>query len=170
MEVQTKYDWQLYWTSIFEELYIELLEDAERASLKFPDDFHKKPAWKLLEAVDSHTTNLIPQDPNSFDYGLGTTLGAGRKNWRRVKKHFPSRYRLFFQFSTSPVKCIVYAYFNNRQEGIIRRAGHKKDIYIHFGKLLDSSAIPNKWSDLLSSANPTELDLEDGDAEEQRGA
>ena len=73
-------------------------------------------------------------------------------HWRRVKKGLPNRYRLFFRFASSPVKLIVYVWFND--EDTLRKAGAKTDVYETFGRMLAKGSVPHSIDELLVQATP----------------
>jgi toxin YhaV len=64
-----------------------------------------------------------------------------------VKKGMPDRYRLFFRFASSPVKVIVYVWFND--EDTLRKAGSKTDVYEAFKRMLARGQVPNDMGELL---------------------
>lgn len=55
----------------------------------------------------------VPADPAAQVFRLGHKLGEENGHWRRVKKGMPQRYRLFFQFVSSPLPLIVYVWLND---------------------------------------------------------
>lgn len=59
----------------------------------------------------------------------------------------PDRYRLFFRFASSPVKVIVYVWFND--EDTLRKAGSKTDVYEAFKRMLARGQVPNDMGELL---------------------
>ena len=62
----------------------------------------------------------------------------------------PDRYRLFFRFASSPVKVIVYVWFND--ENTLRKAGSKSDVYESFKRMLARGVVPGDIDDLLRVA------------------
>ena len=98
-------------------------------------------------------TDLVPANPDAPEFRLGKTLGPENTHWRRVKKGMPDRYRLFFRFASSPVKVIVYVWFND--EDTLRKAGSKTDVYQTFRRMLSRGVIPRDIDELLeASAEP----------------
>jgi toxin YhaV len=93
---------------------------------------------------------LVPANPDAADFRLGKTLGAGNTNWRRVKKGMADRYRLFFRFASSPVKVIVYVWFND--EDTLRKADLKTDVYEAFKRMLARGVVPSDVAELLADA------------------
>ena len=92
----------------------------------------------------------MPTNPDAPQFRLGKTLGSANTNWRRVKKGMPDRYRLFFRFASSPVKVIVYVWFND--EDTLRKAGSKSDVYESFRRMLARGEVPGDIEDLLREA------------------
>jgi toxin YhaV len=52
----------------------------------------------------------------------------------------PDRYRLFFRFSSAPVKVSVSVCFND--EDTLRKAGSKTDVYAACKRMLARSVVP----------------------------
>lgn len=48
------------------------------------------------------------QDPTHPEYLLGNTLGTEHRDWRRIKRLLPSRYRMFSNFSARIKKSSSY--------------------------------------------------------------
>ena len=93
---------------------------------------------------------MVPANPDAPEYRLGKTLGADNTNWRRVKKGMPERYRLFYRFASSPIKVIVYVWFND--EDTLRKAGSKTDVYETFRRMLARGLVPRDMDTLLKQA------------------
>ncbi|MEI8594016.1 type II toxin-antitoxin system YhaV family toxin [Photobacterium sp. Hal280] len=120
------------------------------------------PTIKLFEAVDTLISEKVPADPNAKPYRLGSYLGKNYSSWRRIKKmSLPDRYRLFFRFSSTPPKSIVYAWLND--ESTLRKSGSKTDPYKVFVKMLKGGKVPNEWSELLDEADALALIDEEKD-------
>ncbi len=62
----------------------------------------------------------------------------------------PDRYRLFFRFASSPVRLIVYVWFND--EDALRKAGSKTEVYEVFKRLLIRGEVPLSIAVLLSES------------------
>ena len=80
-------------------------------------------------------------------------LGWSRGLWR-MKKGMPDRYRLCFRFASSPVKPIVYVWFND--EDTLRKAGAKSDVDAVFRRMLERGEVqrgevPGSIGDLLTA-------------------
>jgi len=61
----------------------------------------------------------------------------------------PSRYRLFFVFSSTKNN-IIYVWMNN--EFCLRAEGSKSDVYIVFQKMLDRGDIPSKYLEIAEDS------------------
>ena len=103
-----------------------------------------------MASVYRAVTELVPANPDAPDFRLGKTLGPDNTNWRRVKAGMPDRYRLFFRFASSPVKMIVYVWFND--EDTLRKAGSRTDVYETFKRMLARGVVPNSINALLDDA------------------
>ena len=143
--------WSLYYYRVFK----VALDELEAAVLKLaadnPQGYKTHPKTKLLASIYRAVTQLVPANPDATDFRLGKTLGATNSHWRRVKKGMPDRYRLFFRFSSSPVKLIVYVWFND--EDTLRKAGAKTDVYETFKGMLSAGRVPSSISELLSASS-----------------
>lgn len=118
-----------------------------------PLGYKVHPKTRLLASVYKAVTQVVPADPDHPDFRLGKTLGIQYSHWRRVKKGMPERYRLFFRFASSPVKLIVYVWFND--EDTLRKAGAKTDVYEAFKRMLMRGEVPTSIDALLAeSARP----------------
>jgi toxin YhaV len=67
-------------------------------------------------------------------------------HWRRVERGLPPRYRLFFRFSSQPVRIILYAWLND--EATLRKAGAKTDLYAVFQRMLRRGEVPSDIEEL----------------------
>jgi toxin YhaV len=115
-----------------------------------PAGYKTHPKAKLLASVYRAITQLVPANPDAPQFRLGKTLGSAKTNWRRVKKGMSDRYRLFFRFASSPVKVIVYVWFND--EDTLRKAGSKSDVHESFRRMLARGEVPGDIEDLLREA------------------
>lgn len=129
---------------------MDLLERVELLTDQDPDGFYTHRDYKFFENVTNCIEYRILQEPSNKEFNLGRTLGKDYKNWRRAKHGLPSRYRLFFRYS-SQAKEIVLAWLND--EASIRRAGHKNDVYETFKKMLKSNKIPKSYDELVRSSS-----------------
>jgi len=84
---------------------------------------------------------------------VGHTPGPQYAHWRRIKRGLPSRYRLFYCFSSSPVKVIVYAWLND--EATLRKAG-AKTVYAVFQRMLARSEVPSDIDALTKGGSALE--------------
>ena len=142
--------WRLYYHRIFEAALDELELAVSKLAATDPAGYKTHPKTKLLASVYRTIAQLVPADPDAPDFRLGKTLGAGHGHWRRVKKGLPDRYRLFFRFASSPVKVIVYVWFND--EHSLRKAGSKTDVVEAFKRMLARGVVPDGIDALLREA------------------
>ena len=143
--------WSLYYYRTFKAVLDELEAVVSKLAADDPASYETHPKTKLLASVYRAITQLVPGNPDAPDFRLGKTLGADNTNWRRVKKGMPDRYRLFFRFASSPVKVIVYVWFND--EDTLRKAGSKTDVYEAFKRMLARGEVPGGIDDLLREAS-----------------
>jgi toxin YhaV len=143
--------WRLYYYRSFKAALDELEVVVTRLAADDPAGYKTHPKTKLLASVHRAITQLVPANPDAPDFRLGKTLGADNTNWRRVKKGMPDRYRLFFRFASSPVKVIVYVWFND--EDTLRKAGSKTDVYEAFKRMLARGVVPARIDELLSDSD-----------------
>ena len=128
---------------------MDLLRRAEELSERDPDGFYNHRDYKFFDDVFKCIRDRIRTDPGNKDFNLGNTLGKKYKNWRRAKKGLPNRYRLFFQYSSQSMD-IILAWLND--ESSIRRAGHKKDVYNVFVKMLEAGSVPASYDELVEKS------------------
>lgn len=144
----------LYYFRIFKAALDELEAAVTQLAQDDPKGYKTHPKTKLLASVYKAIIEVVPGNPDAPEFGLGKTLGADNTNWRRVKKGMPDGYRLFFRFASSPVKVIVYVWFND--EDTLRKAGSKTDVYETFRQMLARGLVPRDMDTLLKqSANAT---------------
>lgn len=139
--------WRLYYFRVFKAALDELEATVIELARKAPGGYKTHPKTKLLASVYRTVTQLVPTNPDALEFRLGKTLGAGNTNWRRVKAGMPDRYRLFFRFASSPVKIVVYVWFND--EDTLRKAGSKTDVYETFKRMLARGFVPSDIDALL---------------------
>jgi toxin YhaV len=142
--------WSLYYHRTFKAALDELEAVVSKLAADDPAGYKTHPKTKLLASVYRAITVLVPANPNAPDFRLGKTLGSDNTHWRRVKKGMPDRYRLFYRFASSPVKVVVYVWFND--EDTLRKAGSKTDVYEAFKRMLARGVVPTGITELLSSA------------------
>ena len=142
--------WSLYYYRTFKASLDELEAVVAKLAADDPAGYKTHPKAKLLASVYRAITQLVPANPDAPQFRLGKTLGSANTNWRRVKKGMPDRYRLFFRFASSPVKVIVYVWFND--EDTLRKAGSKSDVYESFRRMLARGEVPGDIEDLLREA------------------
>jgi toxin YhaV len=142
--------WSLYYYRTFKAALDELEAVVTKLAADDPAGYKTHPKAKLLASVYRAITQLVPANPDAPQFRLGKTLGSANTNWRRVKKGMPDRYRLFFRFASSPIKVIVYVWFND--EDTLRKADSKSDVYESFRRMLARGEVPGDIEDLLREA------------------
>lgn len=139
--------WRIYYFRAFAAALVELEADVASLAARAPDRYRGHPKTRLLASIYKTITVTVPADPSHPDFRLGRSLGRDYGNWRRVKHGLPARYRLFFRFASSPVKLIIYVWFND--EDMLRKAGARTDVYGAFARLLSRGEIPDSVDALL---------------------
>jgi toxin YhaV len=142
--------WSLFYYRTFKAALDELEAAVTKLAAEDPAGYKSHPRTRLLASVYRAINQLVPANPDAPDFRLGKTLGAGNTNWRRVKRGLPDRYRLFFRFASSPVKVIVYVWFND--EGTLRKSGSRTDVYEVFKSMLARGVVPANIAELLPDA------------------
>lgn len=142
--------WQLFYFRLFKAALDDLEEIVTKLAQQDPDGYKAHPKTRLLASVYKAMTQLVPTDPDHSDFRLGKTLGSKYTHWRRVKKGMPDRYRLFFRFASSPVRLIIYVWFND--EDTLRKAGAKTDVYEAFKRMLARGEVPSSIDTLLAES------------------
>lgn len=143
--------WQLFYFKLFKLVLDELEQAVTQLARQDPGGYKAHPKTRLLASVYKTITQLVPANPDHPDFRLGKTLGAQYANWRRVKKGMPDRYRLFFRFASSPVRLMVYVWFND--EDTLRKAGSKTDVYEVFRRMLARGEVPSSIADLTNASS-----------------
>jgi len=147
-----KNGWRLLFSPIFNTIYKNLIKSVVTLREKEPDTFKTHPKTKFLASIQNVIFELIPTDPTHPDFHLGNTLGTEYNHWKRVKRHLPPRYRLFFQFKSdhrkrNHSKWIIYAWLND--DKTLRKEGSKSDVYRAFQSLLNKGKIKSEWAELM---------------------
>lgn len=142
--------WQLFYFRPFKAALDELERAVAKLARQDPTGYQAHPKTRLLASVYKVITQLVPANPDHPDFRLGKTLGLEHTNWRRVKRGMPDRYRLFFRFASSPVRLIVYVWFND--EDTLRKAGSKTDVYEVFKRMLARGEVPSSIDELLNAS------------------
>jgi toxin YhaV len=142
--------WQLFYFRLFKAALDDLEQTVTKLAQQDPAGYKAHPKTRLLASVYKAITQLVPDDPDHSDFRLGKTLGAEYTKWRRVKKGMPDRYRLFFRFASSPLRVIVYVWFND--EDTLRKAGAKTDVYEAFKRMLARGEVPSSIDSLLAES------------------
>lgn len=144
-------NWQLFYFKLFKDALDELEQVVTQLARQDPAGYKVHPKTRLLASVYKVITQLVPANPDDSAFRLGKTLGAAYANWRRVKKGMPDHYRLFFRFASSPLRLIVYVWFND--EDTLRKAGSKTDVYEVFRRMLARGEVPSSIVDLLNASS-----------------
>lgn len=144
-------NWQLFYFKLFKVALDELEQIVTKLARRNPTGYKTHPKTRLLASVYKAITQLVPSNPDHANFRLGKALGIQYSNWRRVKNGMPDRYRLFFRFTSSPVKLIVYAWFND--DDSLRKAGSKTDVYEVFRHMLARGEVPSSIADLLDASS-----------------
>lgn len=145
--------WQIFKLRAFQAALNELEGFVAQLAEREPSSYKTHPKTKLLASIFKAMSQTVPANPAAPAFRLGTTLGTAAStnaHWRRVKKGLPSRYRLFFRYASSPVKPIVYVWFND--EDTLRKAGSKTDVYETFGRMLAKGIVPQSIEELLNQS------------------
>jgi toxin YhaV len=145
--------WQLFYFKAFKTALDELESVVTQLARRDPAGYKTHPKTKLLASVYQAITQQVPANPDAPEFRLGKTLNttiATNTHWRRVKKGLPDRYRLFFRFASSPIKVIVYVWFND--EDTLRKAGARTDVYETFKRMLSKGTVPQSIDELLTQA------------------
>ena len=143
--------WQIFKLRAFQVALGELEGFVAQLAQREPGTYKTHPKTKLLASIFKAMSQTVPANPAAPEFRLGKTLGTAAStnaHWRRVKKGLPSRYRLFFRYASSPVKLIVYVWFND--EDTLRKAGSKTDVYETFGRMLAKGIVPQSIEELLN--------------------
>ena len=144
-------DWEIFYFLLFSRRLTSLEKEVTELSKNDPIGYKSHPRTKLLESVFNSITKDVPNDPGHAKFNLGNTLDAHKyKSWRRVKNGLPTRYRLFFKYTSEHHK-IIYAWLND--ETTLRNAGSKTDVYEVFKRMLRRGEVPDSLEDLLNKSN-----------------
>lgn len=145
--------WEIFFFKIFYEQYSQLVNDVNELYQKDQNTYKSHPKTKLLASIQKSIKDDVPADPFHKKFMLSKTLEKKYKEWRRVKKGLPQRYRMFFRFY-SITKEIIFAWINS--EGSIRKSGDKHDVYVIFKKMLDRGEIPKDYEELIAQSKSIE--------------
>lgn len=148
--------WDLFSFHLFTETLDKLVKDVVALKEKDPSEYKHHPKTKLLKRVFISITETVPQDPNHSRFTLGKFLGEHNKNWRRVKKGLPQRFRLFFRFSTKD-SSIIYVWLNDTST--FRKKGSKTDVYNVFKWLIGNGKVANSYAELKAAATELKVDV-----------
>jgi toxin YhaV len=143
--------WQLFYFRLFNAALDELEQTVTKLARQDPDGYKAHPKTRLLASIYKAIAQIVPANPDHPDFRLGKALGAQYTNWRRVKRGMPDRYRLFFRFASKPIKLIVYVWFND--EGTLRKAGSKTDVYEVFKRMLSRGQVPTSMEELVEESH-----------------
>jgi toxin YhaV len=138
--------WRLYAFEPFAERLAALKNEVERLRAKDHDGYGRHPTTRLLAEVYKAITETVPANPDHPEFRVGHSLGPQCAHWRRVKHGLPPPYRLFYRFSSKPVRVIVYAWLND--EATLRKAGARTDVYAVFQRMLARGEVPSDIDEL----------------------
>jgi toxin YhaV len=139
--------WRLFYFRAFATTLNELEASVTKLAKRDPAGYKAHPKTRLLASIYQAITRAVPADPDHPSFRLGKSLGREFTHWRRVKSRLPDRYRLFFRFTSKPVKVIVYAWING--EDTLRKAEAKTDVYATFQRMLERGEVPTSIEELL---------------------
>lgn len=128
------------WTVLFNEPFLSRYRElsARARELKEtlpPGAYSRHPDVKVFLAVRNVVSDIVPNNPLDPRYLLSGQLAR----FRRVKGHgLPTRYRLFFVFSTE-AKAVIFLYLNDGSS--LRQEGGRRDPYALFSTLMESGDI-----------------------------
>lgn len=146
--------WRLYAFQPFAERLAALKTEVERLRAKDPGGYRRHPTTVLLASVHQAITEVVPANPDQAEFRVEHSLGPRYAHWRRVKRGLPARYRLFYRFSSKPVRVIVYAWLND--EATLRKAGAKTDVYAVFQRMLARGEVPSDIDALTKGGSKVE--------------
>jgi toxin YhaV len=152
--VKLYHGWRLYAFEPFAERLAALKKEVERLRAKDPDGYRRHPTTVLLASVYKAITQVVPANPDQPEFRVGHSLGPQYAHWRRVKRGLPSRYRLFYRFSSKPVRVVLYAWLND--EATLRKAGAKTDLYAVFQRMLARGEVPADIDELTKGGSEIE--------------
>jgi toxin YhaV len=141
--------WTLFYFKLFADILSKLERDVAELARKDPEGYVHREKAKLLKSVLNSITKDVPTNPNDAKFRLGKTLGDRFKDWRRVKQGLPSRYRLFFKFTSAQWR-IIYAWLNDKNT--LRKEGAKTDAYEVFNRMLARGEVPDSIEELLKDS------------------
>lgn len=150
--------WELFAHPEFSAQLGRLAEAVERARRKDATGYLDTGNAKLLAQIEKLVWEVIPQDPGRREHRQGSTLGAERKHWFRVK-FGGGRFRLFFRYRLD-LKVIVYGWVNDAES--LRAYGSKTDAYAVFRAMLDKGSPPDDWTALMKASEAMEAPEEPG--------
>ena len=146
--------WRLYAFEPSAARLAALKKAVERLRAKDPEGYRRHPTTALLASVHRAITQAVPANPDHPEFRVGHSLGPQYAHWRRVKRGLPPRYRLFYRFSSKPVRIIVYAWLND--EATLRKEGAKTDVYAVFQRMLARGEVPSDIAELMKRGSEIE--------------
>src|SRR6185312_6783066 len=122
---------RIFFHPIFAERYATLESEVERLHRTLAAGRYKThPRVKLFVALYRLIYEIVPSDPTARRFVLKGELAR----FRRAKgEGLPSRYRLFWVFSTSQ-RAIIFLYLND--DASLRKEGSSTDPYVVFRGLV----------------------------------
>ena len=142
--------WRLFQYKSFKSAFDELEADVSALAVRDPKGYKNHLTTRLLALLYRSITQRVPTNPDATEFKLGNTLGSGNTSWRRVKQGMPDRYRLFFRFASTPIKVIVYVWFDD--EDSLRKTGSKTEVYETFKRMLARGRVASSIDDLLNES------------------
>jgi toxin YhaV len=139
--------WRLFYYRPFALALNELEASVAQLAARDPAGYRAHPKTHLLASIYRAITLTVPAGPDHPSFRLGKALGREFGNWRRVKSGMPNRYRLFFRFTSRPVKAIIYVWINDDET--LRKAGARTDVYATFQRMLERGEVPANLDELL---------------------
>lgn len=146
--------WVLHYHSMFKAVLDDLESTVTQLSLDDPRGYQTHPNTKLLASIFNSITKVVPANPEANAFRLHKTFETPNTNWRRIKKSETNCYRLFFRFTSSPVKAIVYTWFND--EDTTPKTCSEADAYEAFTRTLACGGVPRSTVELMSLTSAVE--------------
>lgn len=142
--------WRLFYFRPFAAALNELEASVAQLAARDPAGYKAHPKTRLLASIYRAITLTVPAGPDHPSFRLGKAFGREFSNWRRVKSGMPNRYRLFFRFTSRPMKAIIYVWINDDET--LRKAGARTDVYATFQRMLERGEVPASLDELLQQS------------------
>ncbi|NQU64123.1 MAG: type II toxin-antitoxin system YhaV family toxin [SAR324 cluster bacterium] len=151
-------DWELRYLPILKKRIDKLEKRVINLRDRNPKTYLEHKDTLFLAKIYRVICKLVPNNPDNQSFRIGDDLGSKYSIFRRVKSPLPSRYRLFYAFS-SQLKKIVYAWLNDNK--YIRRSGDFNDVYQAFIRKLASKNIPFEFSELIEESKKLDPNIKE---------